>query len=261
MLGTAPAALAAPPVTPATAPDAADDTAPDTADDTAPDAADDTAAEGTAPAVHPRPQSLRHRGADVAVPDTATLVAGPGADPCALDALRAILRGAGVTTLHEDAAEPRGLVVYAGGAQAGSALRALGAHPPGTCPPAATGSPWAVRRPRRVALDGAGDDGLFHAAQTLRQLIVRKAGGAVPGVVVRDWPRHGRTRPDRGLLRRSRGPAAAARPARLHGPHQAEPLPVRARRRPVPPDPWREPYPAAQRADFRSWPSAPGPTM
>ncbi|MEU1541357.1 beta-N-acetylglucosaminidase domain-containing protein [Actinacidiphila glaucinigra] len=233
VLGTAPAALAAPPVIPATAPDASDD----------------TAAEGTAPAVHPRPQSLRHRGADVAVPDTATLVAGPGADPYALDSLRAILRGAGVTTLHEDAAEPRGLVVYAGGAQAGSALRALGAAPTGDLP--SGGYRLAVGRTGGrdvVALDGAGEDGLFHAAQTLRQLAT---GRSLRGVVVRDWP----AAATRGVAESFYG-EPWTREQRLA---QLDFLGRTKQNRylyapgddPYRQERWREPYPAARRAEFR----------
>lgn len=99
-----------------------------------------------------------------------------------------------------------------------------------------------------MALDGLGEDGLFHAVQTLRQLV---GGGAVAGVMVRDWPGTavrgmaegfygqpwtqeerlaqldfmGRTKQNRYLY------AAGDDAYRL------------AR--------WREPYPASQRADFR----------
>ncbi|MFE0625806.1 beta-N-acetylglucosaminidase domain-containing protein [Streptomyces sp. NPDC058864] len=241
VLGTAPAALATPP---ATAP-AVTATAPGTADDTA----DDTAAAGTAPAVHPRPQSLRSRGAAVAVPDTATLLAGPGADPHALDALRAILRGAGVTTLHEDPARPRGLVVYAGGPQADSALRALGAAPTGDLP--SGGYRLAVGRTggrEVVALDGTGGDGLFHAAQTLRQLATARG---LPGVVVRDWP----AAATRGVAESFYGEpwTAEQRLAQLDFLGRTK----QNRYLYAPGDDvyrqgrWRDPYPAARRAKFR----------
>lgn len=45
-----------------------------------------------------------------------------------------------------------------------------------------------------IALAGVGEDGLFHAAQTLRQLLAA-GGGKAPGVLVRDWP----TAPVRGI--------------------------------------------------------------
>ncbi|MEU1618227.1 beta-N-acetylglucosaminidase domain-containing protein [Streptomyces sp. NPDC005722] len=233
LLGTAPVALATPPATPPAAPGVADD----------------TATAGALPAVHPRPQSLRARGTSVAVPDTATLVAGPGADPYALDALRAVLRGAGVTTLHVDAAGPRGLVVYAGGPRAAGALRALGAAPTGDLP--SGGYRLAVGRTgghEVVALDGTGGDGLFHAVQTLRRLTT---GRRLPGVVVRDWP----AAATRGVAESFYG-EPWTREQRLA---QLDFLGRTKQNRylyapgddPYRQERWREPYPAARRAQFR----------
>jgi hyaluronoglucosaminidase len=234
VLGTAPAALAVLPTTPSTAPDAPED----------------TAAADTAPAVYPRPQSLRTRGGSTAVPDTATLVAGPGADPYALDVLRAVLHGAGVTTVHEGSGELRGLVVYAGGADAASALRTLGAAPSGDLP--SGGYRLAVGRAGGrdvVALDGAGEDGLFHAAQTLRQLTTARG---LPEVVVRDWPAAG----TRGIAESFYG-EPWTREQRLA---QLDFLGRTKQNRylyapgddPYRQERWREPYPAERRAEFRA---------
>lgn len=149
------------------------------------------AAEG--PAVWPRPQSMAADPArGVPLGAEAVLVASADADPYAVQVVRAALRGAGVRTLHEPAPgaplPERGTVVRLQDAGAEEALRALGAAAAGDLPEG--GYRLAVGRPGgrdTVALAGVGQGGLFHAAQTLRQLIA-SGGGKVPGVLVRDWP-------------------------------------------------------------------------
>ncbi|MFJ2741963.1 beta-N-acetylglucosaminidase domain-containing protein [Streptomyces sp. NPDC087440] len=175
LLGGAPGAVAAPP-----------------APDVPTPATRDHDSDGALPPVWPRPQSMRAAGAGVPVGDEAVLVVAPGSDPYAVDAVRSVLRGAGAHTLYEvapgEALPPRGLVVRAGAAdEAMTALRApaLGDLPQGGYR-IAVGQ---VEGRDTVALDGVGTDGLFHAAQTLRQLI--RSGGertTVAGVTVRDWP-------------------------------------------------------------------------
>ncbi|MDG4865220.1 beta-N-acetylglucosaminidase domain-containing protein, partial [Streptomyces sp. T-3] len=122
-----------------------------------------------------------------------------------------------------------------------------------------------------LALQGVGEDGLFHAVQTLRQLVRDRS---VPGVQIRDWPGTavrgmtegfygtpwtreqrlaqldfmGRTKQNRYVYAPGDDPYRQAR--------------------------WREPYPAEQRADFRAlaerarrnhvtltWAVAPGQAM
>jgi hyaluronoglucosaminidase len=135
---------------------------------------------------------MRAAGTGVPVGDEAVLVVAPGTDPYAVDALRSVLREAGAHTLYEvapgEALPPRGPVVRAGGAD--EALTALRAPARGDLPQGgyriAVGQ---VQGRDTVALDGVGADGVFHAVQTLRQLI--RTGGehpAVAGVLVRDWP-------------------------------------------------------------------------
>ncbi|MGR4879008.1 beta-N-acetylglucosaminidase domain-containing protein [Streptomyces sp. LARHCF249] len=145
------------------------------------------------PVVWPRPQSMAADPAR-AVPlgAEAVLVAPSDADPYAVQVVRDALRAAGVRTLHErapgDRLPERGTVVRLQGPDAQEALRALGAAEAGDLPDG--GYRLAVGRPGgrdTVALAGAGGDGLFHAAQTLRAVLA--GGGAkVPGVLVRDWP-------------------------------------------------------------------------
>ncbi|MGH4028333.1 beta-N-acetylglucosaminidase domain-containing protein [Actinomycetota bacterium Odt1-20B] len=247
-LGSAPTALATPttPGTPATTPDA----------NTTP----------PLPPVWPRPQSMSPRAADQSIPltDEAVLVAGEDADPYALEAIRTALREAGVrriTRVRDEAGLRAGgsLVVRAGGPPGATALAALGAPARGDLPSGgyrlATGR-YAGRG--TVALDGVGEDGLFHAAQTFRQILESRkptaAGGTrtLPGLTVRDWP----ATPVRGLTEGFYGTpwTREQRAAQLdfmgrtkqnrylYAP--GDDLFRQAR--------WREPYPADQRADFRA---------
>ncbi|WP_461030337.1 beta-N-acetylhexosaminidase family protein, partial [Streptomyces sparsus] len=129
------------------------------------------------------------------------------------------------------------------------ALRALRAQERTDLPPG--GYRLAVGRVEgrdTVALAGTDGAGLFHAAQTLRQLVV---GGRLPGVPLRDWP----TAAVRGTTEGFYGEPWSQRQRLdlidflgrtkqnryLYAPGDD---PFRQSR-------WRDPYPAAQRADFR----------
>lgn len=273
-LGGAPTALAAPP-----APD------PATAADEAPDDAKGETA--GLPSVWPRPQSLRAADGKVALGSRVVLVAPLGTDPYALKALREVLREAGVRDVDEVSAEgdvPAGATPVvrvggesaarpgAGGAGLEKTLRALGASARGDLPQGGyrLAAGQAGGRPT-VAMAGVGEDGLFHAVQTLRQLV---RDGVVPGVVVRDWP----GTPVRGLSEGFYGTpwtteqrlgqldflGRTKQNHYLYAP--GDDLFRQAR--------WREPYPAGQRAAFRAlaerarenhvtlaWAVAPGQAM
>ncbi|MER6101975.1 beta-N-acetylglucosaminidase domain-containing protein [Streptomyces sp. NPDC001832] len=234
---------------------------------TTPDRTDD----GNLPAVWPRPQSIKASGPSVPLSAEVTLVAGAHTDPYAVDALRQILRDAGVRTVHE-ALPGGGPVIRLGGDSAQDALRTLHAPDRGDLP--SGGYRIAVGRVAgrdTIAVDGVGEDGLFHGVQTLRQLI---RGKSVAGVIVRDWPGSavrgmtegfygqpwtraerlaqigfmGRTKQNRYLYAAGDDPYRQAR--------------------------WRDPYPAERRADFRAlaeraraehvtlgWAVAPGQAM
>ncbi|WP_330480525.1 beta-N-acetylglucosaminidase domain-containing protein [Streptomyces sp. NBC_01544] len=227
--------------------------------------------EGALPTVWPRPQTIKASGTAVPLSTEVTLVAGAHADPYAVDAARQVLRDAGVRTVHE-ALPGRGPVIRLGGDGAQDALRTLRAPERADLPSGgyriAVGT---VAGRSTVALDGVGDDGLFHAVQTLRQLV---RNGSVAGVSVRDWPGTavrgmtegfygqpwtreerlaqidfmGRTKQNRYLYAAGDDPYRQAR--------------------------WRDPYPAERRADFRAlaerararhvtlgWAVAPGQAM
>ncbi|MEU9010925.1 beta-N-acetylglucosaminidase domain-containing protein [Streptomyces sp. NPDC048479] len=218
--------------------------------------AQDPEGEAALPSVWPRPQTMRAAGSAVALGEEVTVVADRDADPYAVERLTELLHASGVRTVHT-ALPGRGPVLRIGGTGAWDALRALRA-PERTDLPSG-GYRLAVGQVQgrdTVALDGVGEDGLYHGVQTLRQLIVRQTvAGAdrrtVAGVLVRDWPgtavrgmtegfygqpwSHqqrlaqldfmGRTKQNRYLYAPGDDPFRQAR--------------------------WREPYPAAQRAEFR----------
>lgn len=243
---------------------------------TKPDSASDAAA---LPAVWPRPQSIRAAGQPVPVGAEAVLVAGPGTDPYALEALGDVLRDAGVQTLYAvRPGEPlpaRGLVVRAGGTGASDALRALRAPERADLPSGGYRIAVGLVDGRdTVALDGVGEDGLFHAAQTLRQLVREDRGKRIAGAVVRDWPGtavrgmtegfYGQPWTRAQRLDQVDFMARTKQNRYLYAPGDD---PYRQAR-------WRDPYPADRRADFRAlaerarsshvtlgWAVAPGQAM
>lgn len=242
LLGTAPGALAAPhePGSPsATTPD--------------------REGGGAVPAVWPRPQTIKAAGQAVALGDEVTVVADPDADAYAVDALTEVLRAAGVRTVRTasvrtgSSATGGGPLVLMGGSGAREALRALRTPDSADLPSGgyriAVGT---VTGRDTVALDGVGDDGLFHAVQTLRQLVVERAGRpSVPGVAVLDWPGtavrgttegfYGQPWDHRQRLAQLDFMGRTKQNRYLYAPGDD---PYRQAL-------WREPYPAAQRTEFR----------
>ncbi|THA27814.1 hyaluronidase [Streptomyces sp. RKND-216] len=220
---------------------------------------EDRTREDEAPQVWPRPQQITaDRDAFAPLGAEVTLVTDEDADPYALRVVRETLRRAGARTVHESAPgerpAPRGTVVRVGTVAAGEALRALKVRERGDLPVGgyrlATGR---VDGQDTVALSGVGGAGLFHAAQTLRQLVTERDGATgVPGVVIRDWP----TARARGVTEGFYGEpwSHAERLEQLdflghtkqnryvYAPG-GDPFRQSAR--------WRDPYPAAQRAAFR----------
>ncbi|MEU8786017.1 beta-N-acetylglucosaminidase domain-containing protein [Streptomyces sp. NPDC048637] len=224
-----------------------------------PDQPDRPTGAGHPPAVWPRPQSMQELGTAVPLSGEAALVAAPDTDPYTLDVLRGLLRDAGVHTVRMLAPGDRlpaaGPVIRAGGAQAADALRALRAPARGDLP--SGGYRLAVGQIAgrdTVALDGVGPDGLFHAAQTLRQLVTEGAGGRrqLASVAVRDWPGTAVRGTTEGFFGQP-----WSRPQRLaqldfmgrtkqnHYLYAPGDDPYRQAR-------WRDPYPAAERAGFRA---------
>ncbi|MFI9340057.1 beta-N-acetylglucosaminidase domain-containing protein [Streptomyces sp. NPDC052773] len=246
-LGGAPAAVAAPP-------------APDTAARTPETASPE-------PSVWPRPQSLRATGAPARVTDEVALVSDGTVTASDLDALRAVLREAGarrvaLLSAGDPAPADGTLVVRVGTERARPGDR--GALP--------AGGYHLTTGPDGVALSGAGEDGVFHGVQTLRQLV--RPDGTITGAVVRDWPgtavrgtaegfygtpwTHAQRLAHLDFMGRTK------QNRYLYAP--GDDLYRQAR--------WREPYPAERRAEFRElaerarrnhvtlgWAVAPGQAM
>ncbi|WP_435970018.1 beta-N-acetylglucosaminidase domain-containing protein [Streptomyces sp. Qhu_M48] len=213
----------------------------------------DPRATARVPSVWPRPQSLTGAGPSVPLGDEVTLVADDDADPYALAALRELLRTVGVRTVHTGL-PGQGTVLRVAGPSGEAAEKALTAlRVPDRIDLPRGGYRLATGRFQgrdTVVLDGVGEDGLFHAVQTLRQLV--GTGREVPGVVVRDWP----GTVERGITEGFYGRpwTAAQRLAQidflgrtkqnryLYAPGDD---PYRGAQ-------WREPYPAERQAEFRA---------
>ncbi|CAL9460973.1 hypothetical protein SUDANB176_02641 [Streptomyces sp. enrichment culture] len=244
-LGAAPASVAAPPAPGAT-------TSP------VPDAA------GADLSVWPRPHSLRANGAPVEVTDEVALRADATADAYALDALRALLRQAGARRFTAPGASvPEGALV----------VRVSTERPTGDPRHALPAGGYTLTTGRgAVSLTGADGDGLFHAVQTLRQLL--RPDGRLTAAVVRDWPGtavrgvtegfYGTPWTHRQRLEQLDFMGRTKQNRYLYAP--GDDLHRQAR--------WREPYPAERRAEFRElaerarrnhvtlgWAVAPGQAM
>ncbi len=246
----------------------------------APDRPDRPAGAGHAPAVWPRPQSMRELGDAVPLGREAVLVAAPDTDPHTLDALRGLLRDAGVHTVRQQAPGDRlpaaGPVIHVGGEQAAAALRALRAPARGDLP--AGGYRLAVGQVAgrdTVALDGVGADGLFHAAQTLRQLVTHGDGRKqLASVAVRDWPGTAVRGTTEGFFGQPWSQAQRLAQLDFMGRTKQNRYLYAPGDDPYRQARWRDPYPAEQRAAFRAlaeraranhvtlgWAVAPGQAM
>nr|WP_307783785.1 beta-N-acetylglucosaminidase domain-containing protein [Streptomyces spinoverrucosus] len=248
-LGSAPTAQAAPlaPLAPPTPP----------ASRTAPES---PTSDAENPSVWPRPQSLRSTGTPATVTDEVALRTGPTADPYAVQTLCTLLRQAGARriTTTADPVPPGTLVVRAGTRTPDRDL------PSGGYELTVDGD--------TVTLSGTGPDGLFHAVQTLRQLM--RPDGTIAGAVVRDWPGtavrgttegfYGEPWTGEQRLAQLDFMGRTKQNRYLYAP--GADLYRQAR--------WREPYPAGQRAEFRElaerarrnhvtlgWAVAPGQAM
>ncbi|MGP3991093.1 beta-N-acetylglucosaminidase domain-containing protein [Streptomyces sp. 3N207] len=226
---------------------------------------DDESSRDGLPPVWPRPQTMRAQGEFVPAGSAAALIVDKDADKHALQLIRATLREAGVRTVHEirpghsdrstEASVRSGdLVVRVGTESAGPALRALRAPARSDLP--AGGYRLAAGQSGghyTVALEGTDGDGLFYAAQTLRQLATERDGRrGFPGVLVRDWPTasvrgttegfYGQPWTHQERLSQLDFLGRTKQNRYLYAPGDD---PYRQGSR------WRDPYPAAQRADFR----------
>ncbi|PPU07293.1 beta-N-acetylhexosaminidase family protein [Xanthomonas arboricola] len=144
----------------------------------------------TQPAIFPAPVSITLEGGTVALGQSVVLVVAPGADPESVALVRRILGTAGVTKIATAARLPATLDrphIVLGTGEAAVVRDALtrskvvqDTHKEGY-----TLASVALGTASLITLAGHDNDGLFHAAQTLRQLVERPA---IPTLAIQDHP-------------------------------------------------------------------------
>lgn len=144
----------------------------------------------TQPAIFPTPVSIALQGGTVTLGQSVVLVAAPGADPESVALVRRILGTAGVTKIATAARLPATLDrphIVLGTGEAAVVRDALtrskavqDTHKEGY-----TLASVALGTGSLITLAGHDNDGLFHAAQTLRQLVERPA---IPTLAIQDYP-------------------------------------------------------------------------
>ncbi|WP_435004855.1 beta-N-acetylglucosaminidase domain-containing protein [Xanthomonas arboricola] len=144
----------------------------------------------TQPAIFPTPVSITLQGGTVTLGQSVVLVAAPGADPESVALVRRILGTAGVTKIATAARLPATLDrphIVLGTGEAAVVRDALtrskavqDTHKEGY-----TLASVALGTGSLITLAGHDNDGLFHAAQTLRQLVERPA---IPTLAIQDHP-------------------------------------------------------------------------
>lgn len=148
------------------------------------------AAPATAPAVFPSPASMRLTGPDFALGKAVTLVVVGPVDVASEQVVRDVLRGAGVEQIHTARSPSRkaGAVNVIIGLAGGRAVRQALADAGVALPDKPEGYAVVTRSAQGggvVVLAGRDDDGLYHAAQTLRQIV---RGAQVSSLVLSDHP-------------------------------------------------------------------------
>ncbi|MCE4370863.1 beta-N-acetylglucosaminidase domain-containing protein [Xanthomonas hortorum] len=144
----------------------------------------------TQPAIFPTPMSIALEGGTVTLGRSVVLVVAPGADPASVALVRRILGTAGVTKISTASRLPATLDrphIVLGTGEAAVVRDALtrskaaqDTHKEGY-----TLASVALGNGSLITLAGHDNDGLFHAAQTLRQLVERPA---IPTLVIQDYP-------------------------------------------------------------------------
>ncbi|CAD2252236.1 beta-N-acetylglucosaminidase domain-containing protein [Xanthomonas arboricola] len=144
----------------------------------------------TQPAIFPAPVSLTLQGGTVTLGQSVVLVVAPGADPESVALVRRILGTAGVTKIATAARLPATLDrphIVLGTGEAAVVRDALtrskavqDTHKEGY-----TLASVVLGTGSLITLAGHDNDGLFHAAQTLRQLVERPA---IPTLAIQDHP-------------------------------------------------------------------------
>ncbi|MBV6810100.1 beta-N-acetylglucosaminidase domain-containing protein [Xanthomonas campestris pv. pennamericanum] len=201
----------------------------------------------TQPAIYPTPVSITLDGATVTLGRSVVLVVAPSADKATVALVRRILDSAGVTKIATATRLPATLDrphIVLGTGDAAVVRDALGrskatqdTHREGY-----TLASVALDRGSLITLAGHDDDGLFHAAQTLRQLVERPA---IPTLTIQDYP----AMPIRGTIEGFYGAPWSMSDRSKHidflARTKANTFIYSPKDDPYARDRWREPYPRA----------------
>ncbi|WP_386339348.1 beta-N-acetylglucosaminidase domain-containing protein [Xanthomonas citri pv. citri] len=201
----------------------------------------------TQPAIYPTPVSITLDGATVTLGRSAVLVVAPGADKATVALVRSILDGAGVTKIATATRLPATLdrpYIVLGTGDAAVVRDALtrSKSTQDTHKEGYTLASVARDRGSLITLAGYDDDGLFHAAQTLRQLVERPA---IPTLTIQDYP----SMPIRGTIEGFYGAPWSMSDRSKHidflARTKANTFIYSPKDDPYARDRWREPYPKA----------------
>ncbi|MDQ1229963.1 beta-N-acetylglucosaminidase domain-containing protein [Sphingomonas sp. SORGH_AS_0879] len=201
----------------------------------------------TRPEIFPAPTALTLGDGTVTLGRSVVLIAAPGTEPATVALVRDILAKAGVTEITTasriPAAPDRPTIVIGpdGAAIVRDALTRSGASADDQAE-GYTLAALASGHGGLITLAGHDGDGLFHAAQTLRQLVARPQ---IPALVIRDHP----AMPMRGTIEGFYGKPWSMEDRTRHlnflGQMKANTYVYSPKDDPYARDKWREPYPAA----------------
>ncbi len=201
----------------------------------------------TQPAIYPTPVSITLDGATVTLGRSVVLVVAPGADKATVALVRRILDSAGVTKIATAARLPAALdrphiVLGTGDAAVVRDALTRSKATQDTHKEGYTLASVALDRGSLITLAGHDDDGLFHAAQTLRQLVERPA---IPTLTIQDYP----AMPIRGTIEGFYGAPWSMSDRSKHidflARTKANTFIYSPKDDPYARDRWREPYPKA----------------
>jgi len=201
----------------------------------------------TRPAIFPAPTALTLGDGTVTLGRSVVLIAAPGTEPATVALVRTILAKAGVTEIITASRIPAALdrPTMVIGPDSAAIVRDALTRSGASADDQAEGYTLATLASGQgglITLAGHDGDGLFHAAQTLRQLVARPQ---IPALVIRDHP----AMPMRGTIEGFYGKPWSMEDRTRHlnflGQMKANTYVYSPKDDPYARDKWRDPYPAA----------------
>ncbi|NUU48385.1 beta-N-acetylglucosaminidase [Sphingomonas zeae] len=201
----------------------------------------------TLPAIFPAPATMTLGDGTLTLGRSVTLIVAPGTEPETATLVRDLLSQAGVTDIVTARRLPAALdgpTIVIGPDSAALVREALSRSKasPDDAPEGYTLATHASGQGGLITVAGHDADGLFHAAQTLRQLLTRQT---IPALTIRDHP----AMPIRGTIEGFYGKPWSMTDRTKHldflGQMKANTYVYSPKDDPFARDKWREPYPAA----------------